>query len=191
MIISDETIDVRLYNPFFNQEESAHYLEVLTANIQWKQEYHKRWGKQIPFPRLTAWYGDEGKDYTYSGQRFSPYPWTSDLLEIKSALKDRLGLEFNSVLLNFYRNGQDSIGWHADDEPELGKEPVIASIAFGSARNFQLRSKRDKNDVFHILHYPGSVIVMKGKTQENYLHQLPKTSIPVLPRINLTFRNIV
>jgi alkylated DNA repair dioxygenase AlkB len=141
-------------------------------------------------PRLSAWYGDAGAVYTYSGLRLEPLPWTPVLLEIKQATERLSGTRFNSVLLNLYRDGQDSMGWHSDDEPELGPEPVIASVSLGALRRFVFQHKKRRWRIALDLE-PGSVLLMAGATQHHWRHALPKTRRPVAPRINLTFRTIL
>lgn len=178
------------YSPcFFSLEESDHYLQELLQNINWKQESIKMFGRELPMPRLTAWYGD--KSYVYSGLRNKPQPWLPVLLELKERVEEASGNTYNSVLLNFYRNGNDSMGWHADDEPELGENPRIASVSFGAERKFGFRhrfKKGQKNS--HIILKHGSLLLMQGPTQHFWQHNLPKTKRTVSPRINLTFRNI-
>ena len=187
------TIDgyVSLYENLFDPEESQHLLLELFNHITWQQENIKRFGQSIPLPRLTAWYGDAGKSYTYSGITMNPLIWTRPLLRIKNKIEKITKHRFNSVLLNQYRHGKDSVAWHSDDEPELGKEPIIASVSFGATRQFMLKhkSKAEKEPITLNL-TSGSLLLMKGKTQECWLHQVPKTRKEVAPRINLTFRTI-
>lgn len=184
--------DVVLYSNFFAQEESNQLFSDLYNNIHWRQDSITFYGKTIPLPRLTAWYGDSGKSYTYSGIEMNPEPWNPTLVKIKSKIESLAGVRFNSVLINLYRSGKDSVAWHSDDEPELGKNPVIGSVSFGDTRRFVLRRK-DKKDgrkvEVELTH--GSVLIMKGTTQHFWQHQIPKTSKPVKPRINLTFRVII
>lgn len=149
-------------------------------------------------PRLTAWYGQPGLTYTYSAKAMSPLPWTTSLLTIKTAIETELinhliKTDFTSVLINKYRDGNDSLGWHSDNEKELGNEPVIASISLGEARTFQFRLKDDHKKKIQIELNDGSLLVMRGKTQELWQHQIPKRSSAtavINPRINLTFRHI-
>lgn len=149
-------------------------------------------------PRLTAWYGQPGLTYTYSAKAMSPLPWTTSLLTIKTAIETELTnhlikTDFTSVLINKYRDGNDSLGWHSDNEKELGNEPVIASISLGEARTFQFRLKDDHEKKIQIELNDGSLLVMRGKTQELWQHQIPKRSSAtavINPRINLTFRHI-
>ena len=143
-----------------------------------------------PFPRLTAWYADAGLTYRYSGVTHHALEWTPTLQEIRRDAEATAHASFNSVLLNFYRDGQDSIGYHADDEPELGVNPVIASISLGSVRQFVLKHKKSGEKLKFDL-APGTLLIMGGTCQHHWVHALPKTKSLVGERINLTFRNIV
>jgi alkylated DNA repair dioxygenase AlkB len=157
----------------------------------WRQESFTLYGKTINFPRLTAWFGDEGTSYVYSGIRNIPLPWTPAILEVKAAIEPPSGVVFNSVLLNRYRTGRDSVSWHADDEPEFGENPVIASVSFGGTRTFQLKHKKRKDLKASVELTHGSLLIMRGGTQANWLHQVPKTGKHVEERLNLTFRMVV
>jgi alkylated DNA repair dioxygenase AlkB len=183
--------DVIVYPAFFSKSQSDEYFTRLLANINWQQDRIKFYGKEMPIPRLTAWYGETDKPYTYSGIPMSPHPWTPDLLSIKQAIEQVAGVNFSSVLLNLYRDGRDSVSWHSDDEKELGQNPTIASISFGDTRVFQFKHKFDKAipkvDV-PLTH--GSLVIMQGTTQHNWQHQIPKTAKELKERINLTFRVI-
>jgi alkylated DNA repair dioxygenase AlkB len=183
---------VSLYENLFNAEESQNLFLELSNDIIWQQENIQRFGQSIPLPRLTAWYGDAGKSYTYSGITMNPLIWTPPLLRIKHKIEKISKDQFNSVLLNQYRHGKDSVAWHSDDEPELGKEPVIASVSFGATRQFMLKHKfKTEIKPITLNLNSGSLLLMKGKTQECWLHQVPKTGKEVSPRINLTFRTIL
>lgn len=182
---------VQLYRSLFTQEESDRIFTQLQQQTHWKQEFIKLYGKPIAVPRLTAWYGDEGKSYTYSKIEMTPNPWTSTLLEIKSKIEAMSDMTFNSVLLNLYRDGKDSVAWHSDDEPELGENPSIGSVSFGAARRFMFKHKQQKNLRQEVELTHGSFLLMQGPTQHFWLHQIPKTAKPLQPRINLTFRVIV
>jgi len=183
--------DVIFYEDFFSSEESNHYFDVLRETIQWEQQELKMFGKSIALPRLTAWYGDEGKPYSYSGITHHPHAWTSELLEIKSKVEDVAEVAFNSVLLNLYRDEQDSVGWHSDDEAELGENPVIASISFGDVRQFQFKHKIDSKQRLSIDLTSGSLLLMRGATQHHWKHRIPKTKQAKSERMNLTFRMIM
>ena len=176
------------YHYFFSRENSDHYFQRLREETPWKQETIKLYGKKVDIPRLTAWFGDPGTTYRYSGITVRPLPWTKSLLQIKREIESVSGAMFNSALLNLYRDGRDGVSWHSDDEPELGQDPVIGSVSFGETRKFQLCRKRKpeiKNELF-LSH--GSYLIMKGPTQHNWQHQVPKQTLLKKPRINLTFR---
>jgi alkylated DNA repair dioxygenase AlkB len=151
----------------------------------------KMYGKEILLPRLTAWYGDENARYKYSGIVNIPLPWTEELLLIKHKVEEISQTKFNSVLLNYYRNGNDSMGWHSDDEKELSTNPTISSVSFGATRNFQFKHKSVKKSNQNFLLNNGSLLIMKGETQHNWLHQVPKTKTIIGERINLTFRAVL
>lgn len=159
-------------------------------NIRWKQDSLKIYGKSVPLPRLTAWYGDSGAAYTYSGIKSEPNPWNDGLLHTKRRIEEITGSTFNCVLLNWYRDGQDSLSWHADDEAELGKDPVIASANFGATRDFQLRSNKNYNHKITIPLRHGTLLVMRGELQRHWQHSVPKRAKVDGSRFNLTFRTI-
>jgi alkylated DNA repair dioxygenase AlkB len=175
---------------FFNQQEANSYLKAFQDNIEWKQEEMLMYGKIVKFPRLTAWYGDNDKPYSFSGIKLNPKAWNTELLEIKSKIEPICETAFNSVLLNRYRDGNDSISWHTDAEKELGQNPIIASVNLGAERKFQLRHKETKEKIEIILQH-GSLLIMRGELQHFWQHQVPKTATKVKERINLTFRVIV
>lgn len=181
--------DVIVYERFFDKAKSDAYFRELNDNAAWKQEKIKLYGRFIDLPRLTAWYGDDGKSYRYSGISVSPRPWTPALLEIKQAIEAVSGTQFNSVLLNKYRNERDSVAWHSDDEPELGENPVVGSVSFGATRTFKFKHKTAglRKDVL-LPH--GGYSLMRGPTQHHWLHQISKQSARRGARINLTFRAI-
>jgi alkylated DNA repair dioxygenase AlkB len=181
-----------LYASRFELPSPPHVLlERLIAETPWREEDIVLWGRKFPQPRLIAWYGDRGASYTYSGVRHDPLPWTSLLLDIKATIERATGAQFNSVLLNYYRNERDSMGLHSDDEPELGAEPIIASLSLGEVRTFVMRHKKRKD--LAPLRLPlasGSLLLMRGTTQRFWRHGVDKQSAPCGPRINLTFRRI-
>ena len=179
------------YPGFFSAAEADIYLNELTENVNWKQEPIKIFGKEMMQPRLTALYGDAGKSYSYSGISMHPHYWNDTLLLIKEKIEKLAGLQFNAALLNQYRNGQDSMGWHRDNEKELGTNPVIGSVSFGATRKFQLRNYSNKKLIRTIELSHGSFLLMKGSTQHYWEHQVPKTARETGLRINLTFRIIV
>lgn len=180
-----------LYPGVFSPGESAFYVDTLLKNTPWQQLPIKIFGKEIMQPRLTAWYSGNSNLYRYSGLTMQPREWSGTLLEIKQRVETTCGHRFNSALLNLYRNGSDSMGWHRDNEKELGPKPVIASVSFGAERKFQLRDYAEKDNVISIGLTSGSVLLMAGQTQTYWEHRLPKTSGLTAARINLTFRNIV
>lgn len=182
--------DVVLYVGFFSKPDSDKLFTELLNGTKWRQDKMKLYGKEIDLPRQTAWYGDNDKDYTFSGISMSPEPWTPTLLSIKGKIEEAAGTSFNSVLLNHYRSGSDSISWHTDAERELGKNPVIASVTFGDARRFMLRHINNKDIKTEVELTHGSLLVMGGETQHFWQHQVPKTKANVESRINLTFRQI-
>jgi alkylated DNA repair dioxygenase AlkB len=182
--------DVIIYPLFFPQAEADRLLQELLTTTPWRQESIKLYGKSIDVPRLTAWYGDEGMGYTYSGIVNEPQPWTPALLEVKRAVEVPAGVMFNSVLLNRYRSGKDSVAWHADDEKEFGENPVIASVSFGGTRTFQFQHKKRKDLKASVELTHGSLLIMRGATQHKWLHQIPKTAKDVPERVNLTFRAV-
>ncbi|AKQ47774.1 2OG-Fe(II) oxygenase [Rufibacter radiotolerans] len=182
--------EVYLLKEFLSGPAAEALFAVLEAKAAWKQEKIKLFGKQIDQPRLTVWYADAGKAYTYSGLTWEPLPWLPELSEVRKNLESLTGTFFNSVLLNLYRHGQDSMGWHSDDEPELGQNPTIASLTLGQERSFHFRH-RTQPELKHKLILPsGSLLLMASETQHHWQHQVPKSAKPLEPRINLTFRFI-
>ncbi|MEK9672421.1 MAG: alpha-ketoglutarate-dependent dioxygenase AlkB [Rhodospirillaceae bacterium] len=161
----------------------------LTDGIQWKQEILRLYGRRIPQPRLSAWYGDAA--YAYSGLKLDPQPWHPVLADLRDRCGSMAGAPFNSVLANLYRDGRDSMDWHSDDEESLGHAPVIVSVNLGAARRFQLRRKAGTRDKIDMELGGGDMLIMRGQCQHAWQHRVPKTKKPVGPRINLTFRLIV
>lgn len=183
--------DIRFLANFYDNAKATALFQELHSQTPWTQRHVKIYGQLFPEPRLTAWYGDANKRYSYSGLTLDPLPWTPALLQIKARVDAAAGVGFNSVLLNLYRDGRDSNAWHQDNEPELGQNPVIASLSLGAVRRFQLRHKFNKELPKVELGLPhGSLLVMAGTTQHFWQHQIPKTAKPVAERINLTFRVI-
>lgn len=182
--------EVLFYPAFFDAGESALLMQDLSATIAWEaQDVEFPWGK-VAMPRLVAWYGDAGKAYTYSGVTHQPHAWTDTLLDIKARVEAAADVTFNSVLLNLYRSEKDSVGWHSDDEPELGENPVIASVSFGATRPFQFKHKTLPDLRRSIDLTAGSLLIMRGATQAMWKHAIPKLKKPCGERINLTFRVI-
>ena len=148
------------------------------------------YGKEIYVPRYSAWYADENKSYTYSGTTFKPKKWNKGLLYIKERIENTLNLSFNSVLMNWYRDGEDWMGWHADDEKELGTNPIIASVNFGEERDFLIKSN-ETNEKITIPLKHGTLLIMSGKLQHHWKHSVPKRKKRKNARFNLTFRTII
>jgi len=181
--------DVYYYPTLFEKSIADQLFEILTTSIRWQQDDIKVFGKVYKQPRLTALYASNNNSYTYSNITMKPHQFTEELLLIKNKIETICSETFTSCLLNQYRNGQDSNGWHADNEKELGPEPAIASISFGEERAFHFKHKtKDLKQKIVLQH--GSLLLMRGKTQEHWLHQIPKSKKNMKPRINLTFRNI-
>lgn len=176
---------------FLSSEIADRYFENLLKELNWQQHDIIIFGKRIPQPRLTALYAVNDKPYSYSNLTLAPKKFTAELLAIHQKLKAETGKDFTHCLANFYRDGNDSMGWHSDDEKELGVDPVIASISLGGVRNFQLKHKKIKDQKFKLDLEHGSLLLMAGSTQHFWKHQLPKTKKQVGSRINLTFRTIL
>jgi alkylated DNA repair dioxygenase AlkB len=181
-----------LYFPnLYTEKQSKLFMDILTEKVRWQQDKIKMFGKEHNLPRLTSWYGDGGLPYYYSGIKMLPNKVDFDELSlVKMAVELQTDNRFNSVLLNLYRDGKDSVSWHSDDEKELGTNPIIASLTFGSTRVFKFRHKEDNKLQREIELTPGSLVIMKGETQHMWEHSVPKTSKEIGPRINLTFRNM-
>jgi alkylated DNA repair dioxygenase AlkB len=181
-----------LYFPkFFEAAMESEIVKELEQNVAWKQEQIRMFGKMIDMPRLTAWYGDEGKIYQYSGLMNTPLPWSEKMLQLKNAIEQRTGTKYNSALFNYYRQGSDSMGWHSDNEPELGRNPTIASVSFGASRVFQFKHRAQKTPNISITLEHNSLLLMSAETQHHWLHQIPKTKKAIESRINITFRWVI
>lgn len=163
---------------------------LVRQEVPWGRHRIRLFGRDVDSPRLSCWIGDADAMYTYSGARFEPMPWSAELAGLREAVGEACGIAFNSVLCNLYRTGSDYMGWHSDDEPELGPEPVIASLSLGAPRRFLFRLKKDHSVKHELLLEHGSLLIMRGHTQRDWQHSLPKTAKPVGERINLTFRRI-
>lgn len=175
----------------FDAATADRHFTRLRDGIGWEAEEILIFGERRRVPRLVAWHGDAEATYVYSGTRHDPRPWTPDLEAIRCRVEHLTGHSFNAVLLNLYRDGRDGMGWHADDEPELGPDPVIASVSFGATRRFRLKHRRNRAGPVTLELGHGSLLLMAGATQRHWLHAVPKTARPVGERINLTFRRIV
>lgn len=178
------------FNEFFQKKEADLFLEKLKNQIEWRQEPIKLFGKTIMQPRLTALYGNPEKPYGYSGIVMQPKPFTDFLMEIKSRVEENAHENFTHVLLNYYRDGKDSMGWHRDNESVLGINPTIASVSFGETREFQIRHYVKKNIKLRVPLSHGSLLIMSGSSQHHWDHQIPKTTKCEGLRINLTFRTL-
>ena len=187
--IEDGTLTIH-YN-WLSSTEAVSMFEVLQQQLAWEQSVIRVYGRQVAIPRLNAWYGDRGCQYSYSGYQLPLNPWHTQLQRLRQRLEGELGLQVNSALANLYRNGQDSVGWHSDDEPELGVDPTIASVSLGAQRDFHLKHRRNTSSSVVKLALPaGSLLVMSGKIQRYWQHCLPKTKKVAESRINLTYRHI-
>lgn len=173
---------------FISADEADRHFAGLVEETPWEHRHIVLFGKEVLQPRLACWYGDHA--YSYSGIRLEPRAWTDRLRVLRDRCSAQSGVEFNSCLVNLYRDGRDSMGWHADDESELGREPVIASLSLGDTRVFRMRHKESKTLVEISLEH-GSLLVMSGLMQQCWVHEIPKTKKPVGQRINLTYRTIV
>ena len=180
---------VQYFGKALSNEESGFYLNKLLQTIEWKNDEAKIFGKHIITKRKAAWYGDSDYLYTYSNSTKQALTWTNELLQLKQIVEDLIGSTFNSCLLNLYHNGSEGMAWHSDDEKSLAQNAAIASVSLGAERKFSFRHKKTKETASLLLE-TGSVLVMKGSTQTNWLHSLPKTKKVSLPRINLTFRTM-
>ncbi len=181
--------EVVLHRCIFSRAQQDRLFQSLFQEVPWQQHVIKVYGRSIAAPRLSAWYGDPGAVYSYSGLQLKPLAWTKTLLEVKSIVEDLAATDFNSALLNLYRNGQDSVGWHSDAEPELGRNPVIASVSLGAKRRFVFQHKKRRQQICLDLE-AGSILLMSGPTQHFWRHQLPKSRRTMGQRINITFRVI-
>jgi len=190
LVLNLPDADIEYHPGFFSVDEANRYFAALKATVAWRQDDITVFGKTYAQPRLTALYGNNGKPYSYSNITMHPNQFEGGLLEMKEKVDHEAGLTFTTCLLNLYRDGKDSNGWHADDEKELGENPVIASVSLGQERYFHLRHKEDKKLKHKILLEHGSLLLMKGATQHCWHHQIPKTTRKIGQRINLTFRVI-
>jgi alkylated DNA repair dioxygenase AlkB len=182
--------DVRLWPQAIAPARADALFAALRRAVAWEQERVLIFGERRLVPRLVAWHGDAGTVYSYSGTLHEPRPWTTELLELRHVAETLTGHRYNSVLLNLYRDGNDGMGWHADDEPELGPDPTIASISLGATRRFKLRHRHRRDAIFALDLGHGSLLLMAGATQQHYVHAVPKSARPMAERINLTFRHV-
>lgn len=178
------------YESFLGAVEAAAAFDELMNEIPWRQREIVMFGRTVKEPRLTSWHGEPGVSYAYSGRRLEPEPIGPTMARLREQCQAVSGSRFNGALLNLYRDGNDGMSWHADDEAELGEEPVIASLSLGATRRFDFRHRED-GETKHVELTSGSLLVMRGRCQRNWKHQLPKTRRVHQPRINVTFRDIV
>lgn len=186
--------DLAICTHWLDRDEADALLVRLLAEIPWENHRIRMFGREVASPRLSCWIGDAGASYVYSHTRFEPHPWPGALRPLRERVEQACGAHFNSVLANLYRDGRDSMGWHSDDEPELGPRPLIVSLSLGAARVFRLRPRDRRNtpcDIRSITLQHGSLLRMAGDTQWKYRHDLPKARGVSTARLNLTFRRIV
>jgi alkylated DNA repair dioxygenase AlkB len=182
---------LKYYPQYLDGNEASLLYEILKEQIAWQQSEINIYGKRVKIPRLNAWYGDENCPYEYSGHYFHPKPWLPCLYDIKCRIEALTGASFNSVLVNYYRDGNDGVAWHSDDEPELGRNPVVASLSLGEQRSFHLKHRYNKTLAVRKLELShGSLLLMGGELQHYWSHQLPKTTMACAGRINLTYRYV-
>lgn len=181
--------NVTYIQDFLSNKEAQEYFSVLSSSLAWRQDDIKIYGKEVKIPRLHAWYGDQTSSYSYSGITLQPQRWTSALAMLKRRCEAECQTRFNSVLANLYRDQQDSMGWHSDNEDELGAQPIIASLSLGETRDFDFKHIHTKEKIRLALP-SGSLLIMAGDTQQFWLHGIAKRSRALAPRINLTFRTI-
>lgn len=193
--ISDRVLQLLLANDRYNAATTDWHNTDLAGirwqTIQWRQDHIQLFGKQVDLPRLTAWHGDNDRPYTFSGLTLQPQPWNNMLAWLRDQLQKITGVRFNSVLLNWYRSGNDHISWHADNEPELGTNPTIASINFGASRRFLLRRNDNPQQKIELPLAHGSLLVMSGALQRYWQHSVPKQKKVTTSRVNMTFRHIL
>jgi len=174
---------------FINTARAYEYFRTLQG-LNWQQAQVRYYRKMVPIPRLQAWYGDQLCDYQYSGISLTAQPWSPLLLTLKQAVEAHSAVPFNSVLANYYRDQHDCVAWHSDDEPELGVDPVIASLSFGGERAFKMKHKLT-GETMNIVLKAGDLLLMSGSTQTYWLHTIARTKTVKAARINLTFRKII
>ncbi|MDQ8188787.1 alpha-ketoglutarate-dependent dioxygenase AlkB family protein [Roseibacillus persicicus] len=178
------------YGKIVSGEEADGLLQTLLNEVPWRHDETVMFGKRIVTARQVAWYGDQDYDYTYSGHTHTALEWSAPLLQLKERVEEAAGASYNSCLLNLYQDGNQGMGWHQDNEKELGPQPSIASVSLGAERRFDFRHQESREKVSVVLEH-GSLLVMQGTTQANWQHQMPKTKKVTTPRVNLTFRRIV
>jgi alkylated DNA repair dioxygenase AlkB len=189
-VIALDQADLQYWPQWVDEEVAQGWLRTLLHETPWTQPQIRLYGRQFTVPRQVAWYGDASARYRYSGLVHEPLPWTPLLSEIRDLIQPKVGAPLNGVLLNLYRNGQDAMGWHSDDEPELGPEPLVVSLNLGATRRFDFRRKGTSRIEHSIELKHGSLLVMRGPTQHYWQHQIARTRKVTEPRLNLTFRQL-
>lgn len=189
-IISLPGAEMKFWPRFLADDRAAAMLVAVRQQTPWVQSDIRIAGRTIPIPRLNAWYGDAGADYSYSGVLLETQPWTETLKSLKFQVEACTGREFNSALVNLYRDNRDSVDWHADDEPELGRQPVVASLSLGESRTFELRRKDNHREKLKLLLPHGSLLLMTGDTQTHWQHRVAKEKTLCGERVNITFRTV-
>lgn len=192
---AEETIDLdggalRYWPLWLGAGEADRLMAELRETVNWQQSHIRIAGRRIPVPRLNAWYGDAGADYSYSGVALATQPWLPVLRRLKARVEESTGERFNSALLNLYRDGRDSVDWHSDDEPELGRRPQVASVSLGCSRRFELRHRQRRAGPCKLVLSHGSLLLMSGAIQHNWQHRVPKERGVQGERINITFRRV-
>jgi alkylated DNA repair dioxygenase AlkB len=181
-----------IYVPdFLSPPEADWFFSALLNGVKWTQQPVRIFGREVLQPRLTAWFADAFESYRYSGTTINAIPWLPEILDLKERAGSIAGATFNSALLNYYRDGNDSVGWHRDNEKELGHNPVICSVSLGAPRKFQMREHMNKSTKVELELSHGSLLLMRGETQHYWEHSVPKTKRQVAGRINITFRKIL
>ena len=183
--------EIYYFPDFLTTEQANAHFKEFRESVPWQQDDIKVFGKVYPQPRLTALFANNNKPYAYSNIIMQPHQFTPRLLALKKRIETKTDVTFTTCLFNLYRDGKDSNGWHADNEKELGKNPVIASISLGQERYFHLKHRTKKDLKHKMLLAHGSLLLMQGETQHHWLHQIAKTAKPIAERINLTFRVII
>ena len=191
VVIALPQADLEYWPQWVAPESASEWLQILLGETPWKQPEIKLYGQSFKVPRQVAWYGDAEARYRYSGLLHEPLPWTSLLTHIRERVQTQVGQHVNGVLLNLYRDGQDAMGWHSDDEPELGRNPLVVSLNLGATRRFDLRRK-GASRIEHSLELEhGTLLVMRAPTQHYWQHQIARTRKVREPRLNLTFRQLI
>ena len=190
VITGYENLEIDIYQDISLDQKKNLWFKSCLNDLNWEKGFIKIFGKTHQIPRLQSWYADNGIEYTYSGKKLKRHNWNETLIEIKGEIEKITSFKFNSVLANLYRDENDSMGLHSDNEKELGINPVIASLSLGESRDLYFKHKNIKKSL-NIPQKNGQLIVMHGETQKYWKHEIKKTKKPKKPRINLTFRNII